>query len=116
MLGEESVGRPAWSVIDPQPKSGRSQQFSIRSGEHKLVVSPASNGNADETVELYDLANDPHELRNIVESSPATAKELLGSLDEVRAERSVRGDPDYRSKRAIPPPVKRRLRALGYIE
>jgi arylsulfatase A-like enzyme len=116
MLGEESSGRPAWSVIDPQPKSGRSQQFAIRSETHKLIVTPASDENEDDSIALYDLANDPQESRNIADSAPATAQALRASLAEVRAERSLRGDPDYRSKRSIPPPVKRRLRALGYIE
>jgi arylsulfatase A-like enzyme len=116
MLGEESSGRPAWSVIDPQPKSGRSQQFAIRSETHKLILTPALDENEDDSIALYDLANDPQESRNIADSAPATAQALRASLAEVRAERSLRGDPDYRSKRAIPPPVKRRLRALGYIE
>jgi len=116
MTGEESGARPAWSVIDPKQKSGRSQQFAIRSGTHKLILTPATSENADDSIELYDLADDPRELRNIAATVPARAKELLGSLEEIRAERSVRGDPDYRSKRALPPPVKRRLRALGYLE
>lgn len=116
MLGDESSGRPAWSVIDPKPKSGRTQQFAIRSGSHKLILTPASSENVDDSIELYDLTEDPHELRNIAGAAPARAAELLDSLEEIRAERALQGDPDYRSKRAVPPPVKRRLRALGYLE
>jgi arylsulfatase A-like enzyme len=116
MAGEEVAGRPAWSVIDPKSKSERSQQFAIRSGGHKLILTPAPKENGDDSVELYDLAADPHELRDIAGETPAKATELLGSLEAIRADRGVRGDPDYESKRALPPPVKRRLRALGYIE
>jgi arylsulfatase A-like enzyme len=116
MTGEESGGRPAWSVIDPKAKSERSQQFAIRSDSHKLILTPAPNEKAEDSIELYDLAADPHELRNIASTTPAKASELLGRLEEIRADRDVRGEPDYRSKRGLPPPVKRRLRALGYIE
>ena len=116
MLGEEAGDLPAWSVLDENPKRGRPQQFAIRSGTHKLILTPAAGEDGEDRIELYDLAEDPKELRNLAAAEPERAAALLASVEEMRAELAAGGHPTYRSKRPLPPPVKQRLRALGYLE
>ena len=50
--------------------------FAVRNGDYKLVI-PKSNG----APELYDLANDPAEKKNLSRDNPET----LGELDKLRA-------------------------------
>lgn len=50
----------------------------ILDGHHKLVV----GGGKGETVELFDLAEDPGETKNLAESKPEVAEDLQGELRE----------------------------------
>ena len=52
-------------------------------GRYKYLHDPLFRTEA-----LYDLAADPHELRNIAGTAPARATQLLSSLEEIRAEAS----------------------------
>jgi len=62
-------------------------------------------------VELYDLALDPEEQRNIADSRPDLAGLLIRKIDEI-----VRAVPEKKTKKLeMDEDLKKHLRALGYI-
>src|SRR5204863_4440013 len=64
--------------------------------------------------ELYDLENDPGELKNLVDAEPAKARVMRASLEErLRVEQSA-GRPDAASA-GVPRDQLERLGALGYV-
>jgi arylsulfatase A-like enzyme len=76
-------------------------------GDLKLILS------SDGANELYDLANDPEELRNLLAARPDTAAALAATL-----RRRLERGPDERPKvepRKMTEEEKRRLKALGYL-
>lgn len=80
---------------------GWSPLRTIRSGRWKYIAAPKP--------ELFDLAADPGEQRNLVESEPAKATELARAVDAISpaalpADATSNADPDARA----------RLQALGY--
>jgi arylsulfatase A-like enzyme/Flp pilus assembly protein TadD len=75
--------------------------FSFRSGALKYVDAPRP--------ELYDLAVDPHETRDLARERPSEAARLRSALAEFRrAERAGSAAP-------IDPDSAEKLRALGYV-
>ena len=83
----------------------------VELGDLKLIVRSAQEGvRSHSSVELFDLASDPGERRNLVEARPVDAG-YLGSL--LNAERGLpRGVPA--KARDLPDAVREQLRALGY--
>jgi tetratricopeptide (TPR) repeat protein len=80
---------------------GWSELRSIRTGDWKYVAAPRH--------ELYDLARDPRETRNLAVERAAVANRLAGELEELAP-----------SSRAVPSPTvdsltAERLRSLGYV-
>jgi arylsulfatase A-like enzyme len=77
---------------------------SLRDGDIKYIEAP--------TPELYDLRNDPHELRNLARVTPAKVLDMKGQLAELLAR--------YAPARPIPargssPQTQAQLRSLGYL-
>lgn len=70
----------------------------IRVGDHKLIYRPD-----DETVELFDLAQDPREANDLSAQMPERAEQLNSQLqawlDEVDAPRAI-PNPDYNPSKA----------------
>lgn len=85
---------------------GWSDLRSVRDGRWKYILAPKE--------ELYDLQNDPGELRNLAAAEAARARALRGSIEErLRVEQSAaRKDT---AAAGVPPEVLERLGALGYI-
>ncbi len=84
-------------------------------GDYKLIVS------ADETVQLYDLARDPRELRNLVRKQPAVVRRMRATLETVRADNEERrrvnlGRTDANTLQKTGDQTLEQLRALGYVE
>lgn len=89
-----------------------SGRFAIRSGPWKLLLAPGSggwsaptDGNAREQglppLQLYDLAQDPAETRNLVDEEPEVVKDLLERLErQVARGRSTPG-PDLANDRDV---------------
>jgi choline-sulfatase len=73
----------------------------VRAGGEKLVLAPR--------VELYDLARDPDELRNLAASRPADVARLTALARQVEARGGAA------SVRVDDPAAAERLRALGYV-
>ena len=85
---------------------GWSDLRAVRDGRWKYILAPKP--------ELYDLENDPGELKNLVDVDPAKASAMRASLEtRLRAEKTaVRTDT---AAAGIPPEQLERLGALGYI-
>jgi tetratricopeptide (TPR) repeat protein len=79
----------------------------MRAGRWKYILAPRP--------ELYDLAGDPGELRNLVETEPVRARSLRTALEERlrREQASIRQTPAPQA--AVPPDLLEKLGALGYV-
>jgi len=77
----------------------------FRRGSWKYILAPKP--------ELYDLASDPHELRNLVDEQPSRATALRSTLGKMLdAERRVA---KTTSDQMLPADLMQRLGALGYV-
>ncbi len=74
-------------------------------GDHKYVHGPRP--------ELYDLASDPRELRDLSAERPDLASGLRGQLEAYLAEHAVEG---LDASVAVDQETARRLQALGYLQ
>jgi len=88
----------------------RRRLLAVRSRRFKLIAYPA-RGESD-YLELYDLANDPHERRSVFATAPRVAGALLDELQRWAAGEAT--------AQTAPPELdaetERRLRALGYVD
>ncbi|HUU36197.1 MAG TPA: sulfatase-like hydrolase/transferase [Vicinamibacterales bacterium] len=79
----------------------------LREGPWKYILAPRP--------ELYDLANDPGELKNVAAAEPARARALRAALEgHLRAERE-RALNDAAAPPALSADVLQKLGALGYV-
>ena len=91
--------------LTPRIHYGWSDLRSIRDGRWKFILAPKP--------ELYDLALDPGELRNMVEAEPARARALGATLERHLA---AEGSADIKPATAdVPPDLVEKLGALGYV-
>ncbi|MEE8169946.1 MAG: sulfatase/phosphatase domain-containing protein, partial [Phycisphaerae bacterium] len=93
--------------VDHVPVSG--SKWSVRRANWKLIVAPEEATR----IELYDLDQDPGELKNVAEREPETVKQLLTLITEWRARQA--GGP-LPSSREVAPEDVQRLKAMGYFE
>lgn len=86
---------------------------SYREGSWKLILGPGF-----ETSELYDLASDPGETRNLRDEQPRRFRELLVRLRELRAQAAILGELQGRGTDPveIDQATREELRSLGYIQ
>ena len=109
--------RPLWERADggwPErplfsetgPGLFEDQRRSVRRGRYKLIVDTAADA-----AELYDLAADPGEQRNLSADRPDLVDALAADLERL-------GEQRLSAPLAPPPPpeVREQLRALGYVE
>ncbi len=100
-----SSDRPAYSETDyPQRAFGWSWLRSLRTGKYLYIDAPRR--------ELYDLAADPKETRNLAETLPAVANTLQTQLEEFRGKTS-RGAGSASAELTAEQAEK--LQALGYV-
>ncbi len=98
----EAEPRVAWvETLATQLDFGWSPLLGVRTAEHKYVRAPRP--------ELYELASDPSELRNVAIEQPETARRL-DALVEARGA-ATNAFPNL----AVDGEVTKRLRALGYV-
>ncbi len=97
------------------------ERMSVVRGRFKLIRNLPSPAAAAEfyrpapperdPLELYDLAADPGETRNVLAREGKTARELLAIMDALRKDL----DAAVSRKWTVDPELRERLRALGYI-
>ena len=111
MLGHETAHRVAFSRVHRKGPP----RVSVRDGRFKLIrdLSPEAEG----AVEIYDLAADPGETRDLAHSSPEIPPTLERELDRFQAELVRRGPLDFSLERvALPDELRDQLRVLGYLD
>ncbi|UCH34631.1 MAG: sulfatase [Armatimonadota bacterium] len=96
-------------MIGP-PKRGQRPGQSLITGNWHLI---AWDGGA---AELYDMARDPGERRNLAGVEPDRAAQLRGQLADVSQEMAPRGPLPQRAGRKVDEETMRRLKALGYVD
>jgi arylsulfatase A-like enzyme len=83
------------------------EQYAVRLGDWKLILGPEEG-----TRQLFDVARDPRERRNLAAEQPERAAELERRIAEWRAQHA-RAET---APEAISPEDLERLRALGYVQ
>ena len=111
MEGEPGIHRPSFA----EALIYFGEKKSIDDGRYRLILSPNSG-----SVELFDLAEDPGERRNIAEEHPEITARLRQELtahlqqqEEYRQSLASSGDSEMTT---LDDRMKNRLRALGYLQ
>jgi arylsulfatase A-like enzyme len=85
----------------------RGSKWGVRWRRWKYIVAPE-----EDTAELFDLAADPGELRNVVEKHPDVSRKLREIMQEWHSREPTH---TLRAERNLSDEDARRLRALGYL-
>jgi arylsulfatase A-like enzyme/cytochrome c-type biogenesis protein CcmH/NrfG len=81
-LGYETLSLPAYSeTLAPRLYFGWSELRSLRRDGYKLILAPRP--------ELYRLADDPRETRNVLDDEPARARAMAAELEKLAMEGAV---------------------------
>jgi arylsulfatase A-like enzyme len=113
--GRETAGRPAW--MRTPPVGGRPERTALRTGAYKLILSAPDAEPETPPVEVFDLAQDPGEQRNLAGSRPDLARALRRDLERARARVHEEGPPEWRpAPGGVPEDLRQRLRSLGYAD
>jgi arylsulfatase A-like enzyme len=102
-----------WYIHRPGEPETREELawFAVLSGQQKLLFVPR-----EQRLELYDLASDPRETRDLAAQRPETVRDLMQSLEAWRAEQLERARAYSEDARAeLGDEDLARLRALGYV-
>jgi len=103
---KHSEGFPSYAeTYFPFLSSGWSPLKALRTEKYKFIKAPKP--------ELYDLLDDPHELKNIAEENSGIAKEMETRLEEL--ERMFSSE-EASPKRTLSFEERERLRSLGYVD
>ncbi len=92
--------------LTPRIHYGWSDLRSVREGRWKFILAPRS--------ELYDLARDPSELKNVIDAEPARARAFRAAIDRRLASEAAatRGQAQAGD---VPIELIEKLGALGYV-
>jgi arylsulfatase A-like enzyme/Tfp pilus assembly protein PilF len=105
-LAEPSASVAYLETLAPLVQHGWSPLFGIRRGDAKYILAPRP--------ELYDLAADPRETKNIIAQREALAEELRAEL-ETRLARDGLVSAALGERIPLDRETQRRLEALGYV-
>jgi len=106
MAAPDAAGRASYAEsLVPMLNFGWSELRALRDSGWKYIEAPRA--------ELYDLANDPGETRNLLEQEPGRAEAMRSQLRRAIGD----DDPSAFASGALPvdPATLERLRALGYL-
>ena len=83
--------------------------LSLRTSRWKLISYPCAGG--PPCLELYDLASDPGELRNVAAEEPEIRDRMAATIEAWYGDGSELADPA-----SLDPEVREQLRSLGYLD
>jgi arylsulfatase A-like enzyme len=109
-------------IMEKRPE-GASEQFpdtidatAIIDGQWKLIHNKAGAPDRPE-YELFDVANDPFDQKNLADQNPEVVKRLAKSIEGFRTmATAARLKPDAEATDKMTPEQLQRLRSLGYIK
>lgn len=109
MLGRrEGVDLPAYAETHyPRIHFGWSPLFSLSDGRRKAIQAP--------TPELFDLAEDPGELRNLASRNQALFNRLHEHIREIQSKYASPQDADQSSSVEVDAETRQKLQSLGYV-
>lgn len=120
------AGRPLFSegLVKFQAGAGGGRSFdppvtAVRVGPRKLL---RDRERGEQRLELYDLARDPGEQRNLLENGESAPDDLRALLDaypgqrEAEQRRLVGGEDGAGAAPSLDPQRREKLRALGYLQ
>jgi arylsulfatase len=114
IAGVPQAARPLFLSSRYRGDAGLSRQIGLVIGGHKLVAWRETSLPADWRLELYDLARDPGETRDLAQERPLLAgaleRELRRFVAEAAAARS-----DATENEELDPAVLEQLQGLGYV-
>ncbi len=93
-------------TLEPRLHYGWSDLRSVREGKWKYIQAPRP--------ELYDLEDDPGELRNLAEVEPSRVEALQASLGRILADEATAAEPGSAGE-SMPLELREKLAALGYV-
>jgi len=100
----KELGLAAYAeAVYPRYHYGWSDLRSLTSGRFKYIEAPRP--------ELYDLAQDPHETRNLYAERQALGDRMAAILESIDSD----GDADVKPAVDVDPDARARLAALGYV-
>jgi len=115
LRGQETNTRFAYSELRRSPWNEH-PRAAVRDGRHKLIANLLPRATGWPEVEFYDLSRDPGERENLVgirhEALDALTVRLEGERDALRSE----GGLEIPEEQDLPPELRERLEALGYLE
>ena len=115
LRGEEKTPRLAYAELRRSPWNEH-PRAAVRDAGHKLVENLPPRGPGSAEIEFYDLARDPGERENLVGIRDESLDALTTQLAAERAALHAQGGLDVPADQDLPPALRERLEALGYIE
>ena len=106
LLADGEEGPLYLETFEPSISYGATELKGVVRDDWKYILAPRP--------ELYDLAEDPHEVRNLFEEEPETAADLAALLDVYLAEDAALGK-NASNTEEIDEDARRSLEALGYL-
>ena len=108
LTGKALIDEPAFAEsLTPLIHYGWSDLQALRDGRWKYIMAPRP--------ELYDLDQDPSELRNLVDEEPKRARAYRSGIEQqLRREQAARRGAESATA-ALPPDMLEKLGALGYV-
>ena len=108
LTGKALIDEPTFAEsLTPLIHYGWSDLQALRDGRWKYIMAPRP--------ELYDLDEDPGELRNLVDQEPKRARAYRSGIEQqLRREQAARRGAESGTA-ALPPDMLEKLGALGYV-
>jgi arylsulfatase A-like enzyme len=106
--------RPAPAAVYAQEDHEGNVLESIRTPQWSMIVANTGNPRGLAPVELYDLARDPDQQKNLASENPDRVAALQRDLDSLR--KAAKSGAVHGVAGALDDAEKERLRALGYIQ
>jgi arylsulfatase A-like enzyme len=118
MTGAERGDRAAFAHL----KLHGPERVAVRFGGFKLIrqVPPedadAPGAGGPPRMALYDLRRDPGERRNVARVRPKRRRQIALRLDAILGRIAEEGQASYPTVTEVPPALRERLEALGYVQ
>lgn len=126
-VADPAIGKAGSSLVAPDEDPDREaygeatlygpEKKFLRSERWKIVFTPPSDSSGTMSLEVFDLARDPAERRDLSSENPAMADTLMPRLAQwIQRVGSSRSTSSGSIPGGVDPSIEEQLRALGYIQ